>query len=201
VINGSYTDYVGGLSLVPNGAISLVADRLGNAYGSFESTSGSWAQAPSAPYVFTGADFSITMWFKLVSYGAYQALFDFGNGANGDSVVMFNNGNSFYFVLFNQGTYLDLTLASSLTTGVWTHMAVVTKVSVANSAVYINGVMQANGTQVMVRNVSRPGYFGKDDWNNYDDIMFDEIKLHSRALTATEVLNDYGYNQSYVSFV
>jgi hypothetical protein len=195
-----YTDLIGNVSLVPNGAISLVADRFGNQNSAFETTSDSWAQTPTSKYIFTGGDLSITMWFKLINYGPYESLFDFGNGVNGDSVCMFNDGTRFYYQAFNQNTNTELHLSSPFTVGMWTHLAVTSNAG-ANTTIYINGVVKASGPTQPLRNVTRAGYFGKDDWGNFVDVLYDEIKMYAKALSGAEVAKDYANNQSVFTYL
>jgi hypothetical protein len=85
IVNGSYTDYIGGMSLTPVGSVASVTGRWNNSNSSFETVSNSYAQAPASNY-FLGTSFSVTMWIKIPSVLSYTAVWDFGNGVNVNNV-------------------------------------------------------------------------------------------------------------------
>jgi hypothetical protein len=55
IINGSLQDYISGNTLTTTGAVALVPDRLGNALGSFQTPSNSYARAPASLYFASGS--------------------------------------------------------------------------------------------------------------------------------------------------
>jgi hypothetical protein len=145
VLNGSYTDFVGGATLSPQGGVVFVSDRLGNAQGSFQTTSGSYVTAPAGIY-FPGSSFSITMWVSVPSTGGVsKTLFDFSNGAGADNIMFINNNVG---VSCSYTTYVQITSANSgssvcvpppFTTGLWYHLAITYNISSLTGTVYLNG--------------------------------------------------------------
>jgi hypothetical protein len=196
VINGSYADYVGGGVLTPINAVSLVSDRLGNVKGAFQTLSSSYAQAPSGIY-FPGSSFSITMWIMAVTvpYG----FMDFGNGASNDNLILLLQRVYLYSANINTA----INYPTPLSTNAWMHYAITYNSSGLICKVYVNGAIIATATgQSLLRNVTRvSNYFGRDSWGYFANVAFDEVKIHSRALSAQEVLNDAVNNQSYISFI
>jgi hypothetical protein len=64
---------------------------------------------------------------------------------------------------------------------------------------YVNGTLLGSRTTADLRSVTRTqNFFGCSRWWNYRDANFDEIKIHSRALSFQEILADYSYNKSYM---
>jgi hypothetical protein len=91
-------------------------------------------------------------------------------------------------------------LPKNFTLNAWNHLAIAYDMPSLTTSVFVNGVLSASaGGQVQVRNVTRTSnYFGYS--GTYVNMMYDEIKFHGRALTAQEVLNDFNYNNSYITF-
>jgi hypothetical protein len=203
VINGSLTDYVGGMSLTKVGSVALVADRLGNALGAFQTVSNSYAQAPAGNYFNTGS-FSITIWTnKMDTIG--QVWMDFANGQASDNVILVSNHPSvcsYAISLEAYNTGYSLYCSGLLSTvGAWTHVAATYNLTSQVGSVYVNGLFVGSGTG-LVRNLTRLyNYFGHDAWNGFANLQFDEIKFHGRVLTAQEVLADFYNNASYISFI
>jgi hypothetical protein len=209
VINGSYSDYVSGQNLSPIGSVTLVTDRLSNSLGAFQTPSSSYAQAPAGLY-FASSSFSITMWVQWVSnLGSQAPLFDFSNGANSNNIHFPTNnigvcsvGN--YFEVISGSAAALLCTTSAFTVGTWYHVSITYNVTNLTGYMYVNGVQTGSnvGGMKQIQNVTRSqNYFGKDAWNGVGNWKFDEIKFHGRMLTAAEVLADFAYNKSYISFV
>jgi hypothetical protein len=196
---------VGGATLTPQGGVIFVPDRLGNTQGSFQTPSSSYAQAPVGIY-FPGTSFSITMWLNIANLSS-RALFDFCISGGSDNIVLTSNTggtpNSFWQI-YNGGSS-SYVAVPVFTPGVWYHLALTYNISSLTVYVYLNGnLTMSAGSQVAIRNVTRIyNYFGYSSFGTttFGNYMFDEIKIHGRALTAQEVLNDYAYNQSYIVFL
>ena len=55
--------------------------------------------APSNVY-FNG-DFSVSVWIKVINFGTWQRIFDFGNGPSSDNVLITtSNNNGYIFFCF-----------------------------------------------------------------------------------------------------
>jgi hypothetical protein len=210
VIGGSFQDYVGGQNLNPVGGVILAADRLGNANGSFQTPSNSYALAPPGIYFPAGNSFSITMWVLWVTNTGVAPFMDFGNGPAADNIYIVGNSPtacslSVYWSVY-QNTLFNLSCPTTVVyyvTNVWYHMAFTYSWPNLTSSIYFNGVRYGSkGSQYQIRNVTRlNNTFGRDSWGNYTNWRFDEIKFHGKELSAAEVANDYGYSQSYITFL
>jgi hypothetical protein len=193
--------------LTQNGSVSLIADRLGNAIGSFQTVSNSFATAPPG-YYFTSGSFSITMWVNIVNSSSV-VLFDFGNGDPADNVDMVTNQPGYcpsvaFFQVYSNSSGNFTCFPSALPVGVWLHLAFTYNITSLTASAYVNGNLTVSaGSQYTIRNVTRnSNNFGANSLGEFPgNYKFDEIKFHSRVLSAQEVLNDFAYNQSYVLFV
>lgn len=83
-----------------------------------------------------------------------------------------------------------LEVANALSTDKWTHIAITVKKNMLS--VYVNGVRKGSITS---QKYSGIGGFGnltfRNDGNNAQDAKYDEIRIWSRARTATELLKGY----------
>jgi hypothetical protein len=96
----------------------------------------------------------------------------------------------------------ELCTTSQFPIGAWTHLAITYDYSTTTVTLYINGVSVSSASSLSILGVTRTmNYFGKDAYSNWGNWKFDEIKIHSRVLTATEVLTDKNYGLSYISMV
>jgi hypothetical protein len=203
---------VGGSNLTTVGGVILTLDRFGNSQGSFQAPPNSYAKPPAGLY-FASGSFSITLWTQSQSSAANIPIFDFGNGAPLDNVVFIANEQasgatcspspSFLELDTTGGTRSNVCSSASFTVGTWYHLAVVYNQATLTAYVYLNGALATStGSQVTIRNVTRTNnYFGSDNWGAYGNWLFDEIKIHGRALSAQEVLNDFNNNSTYLTFV
>jgi hypothetical protein len=208
VIAGTYYDYVGGDDLKSNGAaFANVADRLANANGAFQTAgAASYAYAPTDFY-FKGSSFSITMWVNM-PITAQKVLMDFSNSVSGNNVIIATNTagtctSKAFMQVFNNAVSSTTCSSASGATNTWYHLATTYNILTLTSTIYVNGVLiGSTGTQQQVRNVSRNNnYFGRDSAGNHGNFRFDEIKFHSRELSAAEVSSDYANNRSYIWFI
>jgi hypothetical protein len=146
------------------------------------------------------------MWIKMVNANA-SVLMDFSNGVSSDNVhfVTYNPGVcSFpaYFQVLSNASY-SMACMQQFPSGVWLHVTVTYSILNLTSSAYVNGsLITSVGSQMQLRNLTRgTNYFGANSWGMYGNWMFDEVKFHSRVLSAQEVWNDMTYGKSYISFV
>jgi hypothetical protein len=217
IINGSYTDYISGRNLQPLSGVTLGTDRLGkDTQGAFQTygSSTSYVTAPAGNY-FSSGSFTITVWVNWMfnSGTLMQPLFDFNSAFGTDDIYFQINqagscptSNSWAQIFGGAaGTTCATVCPTSemfTTTGVWTHLTLAYDSASQWACIYKNGNLAVCSFVGQVRNVSRVNnYFGYSSWNYFSYVKLDEIKFHSRLLNATEVMSDYTYNKSYISFV
>jgi hypothetical protein len=207
IVSGSYKDYISGMDLTTTGGVTLVADRLGtDSTGAFltDGTTG-YASAPSGVY-FPGASFSMTLWVKLVSQSI--TMFDFAVGNSNDNIHFVTNyagacTSNTFLALFSGSMSSNVCQPSDFTVGVWTHVAITYDYSAATAKLYLNGAESVSaGSQKLISSVTRTSnYFGHDTYSNFGNWQFDEIKIHSRVLTAAEISYEYSSVNTYITFV
>jgi hypothetical protein len=193
IIAGSYTDYIAGKDLTANGGVTLVTDHTGSDTSGAFQTDGStgYASAPSGIY-FPAASFSITLWAYQITTSF--TMFDFTVDSANDHVEYTTSYPSFCSTgsmvhLYSGGVANNFCTTSQFPTGVWTHLAITYDYSTTTVTLYINGVSVDSANSLNIRGVTRTiNYFGRDSYNNWGNWKLDEIKIHSRVLTATEVL-------------
>jgi hypothetical protein len=114
IINGSYTDYVGGMSLTTVSGVASVADRWNNSNSSFQTVNSSYAQAPAGIY-FPGTSFSVMMWIKIPATQSYSSVWDFGNGQNANNIFFSSNPAATWYelALFSGATETDVMVHST----------------------------------------------------------------------------------------
>jgi hypothetical protein len=213
IINGSYQDFVGGsaYTLTPMSGVALIPDRFGNAQGSFQTQdmSNSCVAAPAGLY-FASGSFSVTMWINWMATSAnHQPLFDFGTNTLGVNDVIFQlivqtycSDKSYMSLALTSSSHVEVCTTSSISVGVWTHLAVTYSIATTAINIYLNGVPSGNLNTLTIQNVTRTkNFFGYNNWGDTVKANFDEIKFHSRVLSSAEVLSDYNFNQSYITFV
>ena len=48
------------------------------------------------PGVYFNGDFSVSAWIKVIKFGNWQRVFDFGNGRSNDNVMIFTSTSEGY---------------------------------------------------------------------------------------------------------
>ena len=76
----------------PNKATSLINTRLVN--NSYLWLNEGYVTVP--PGVYFNGDFTVSAWIKVIKFGGYQRVFDFGNGPNKENVMMITSTNEGY---------------------------------------------------------------------------------------------------------
>ena len=197
------------------GPFSVGAGKVGSALSltanntdSGAPTSGGYVVMPQA--ILAGATtMTIAAWFKINSNLQYQRIFDIGGvggtGAATASMYLTPNGNTGHLQFTirtaqpDGGTFAreDITdgtpsgTPTTMSTGVWWHVAVVLDAS--GGRLYLNGNQVGSTTPMTMR----PSTLGNtpNDWigrsqfavNPYLDGAIDEFRVYNRGLTATEI--------------
>jgi hypothetical protein len=205
VINGLYIDFISAANLVP-GCSTLLSDRFGNANGAFSTASSCRVTAPTFNYFNGAGPFSITMWLYMNS-ASQRGIMDFTYNINDDIVISAfsttfcsSPATKLGWSVYQGGSGSSVCLTPSISTAVWTHVAVT--YSSGTQCVYLNGGGGCVYTGRMINSYSRNyNYFGYNTWGQYGSYGMDEIKFHGRVLSAAEIASDRAYGQSYISYV
>jgi len=140
-------------------------------------------------------DFTAIGWVYVRSYASWSRLFDFGNGAGQDNVLIaITNGSSGYPVLDVKGGNNGGNLQSSaqIPLNQWVQLAATQ--SGTTQTLYINGQQVAQQSGGPENNVARTlNYIGRSNWgaDAYLDGKISQLKIYSRARTQAELVTDY----------
>jgi hypothetical protein len=149
-------------------------------------------------------NFSFTAWFKLNSLSGYQTIFSKSTGTNVDNryALYLNNNKLQTFMQGNQGATgpdVDITSAVTLVKNKWYFICAVYER--ANTLkLYVDGYLDSSGTISQWQNVdiqnsttfklgayANPG----DSPTNFTNGNIAYFKAHKKALSSTEVLQNY----------
>jgi hypothetical protein len=171
----------------------LVPDDTFGSCLSFDGASDYVSLPPGA-----AADFSqgltFEAWALYDALASWSRVFDFGNGPDGDNLVLANQATSNNLVLqvYRGGNRAELLAEGRLKTGEWMHLAGTVDSSGAG-VLYVNGEQAAAGPLQAPANLARlNNYIGKSNWQT--DALFRgkvaSVRVYNRALTADEVRHD-----------
>jgi len=147
--------------------------------------------AQIAPANMFNGDFTAIGWVYVRSYASWSRLFDFGNGAGQDNVLIaITGGPGGYPVLFANGGNLGSSTLMPLNQ--WAQLAATQ--SGTTQTLYINGQQVAQQTGGPEANVTRNlNYIGRSNWGSdaYLDGKIAQLRMYNRALTSDELVSDY----------
>ncbi|XWK86464.1 MAG: LamG-like jellyroll fold domain-containing protein [Phormidium sp.] len=138
--------------------------------------------------------FSVEVWVRYNSLKFYSRIFDFGNGAGVDNLLLCNEGGSNNLLLFVRrgGAEQGIQVAGFLDVGKWMHIAVTQDPS-GGTKIYKNGQLIQSGTCHLPNSVNRTlNYIGRSNWsdNGYFDGQMAEFRFWNRARTPEEIKAD-----------
>jgi hypothetical protein len=154
-------------------------------------TGGSYATLPADVYF--DQDFTIIAWVKVTSVTSWARIIDFGNGPNGDNVLLAaSDGPSGNVALRSGTTQFDSTTV--LTPGTWYHITGRVKTD-GRADIFINGSVDAtNYGTTLPASVTRTNcYIAKSNWDSdaYLDGLIGELRIYRGALSDAKVYDDY----------
>ena len=138
-------------------------------------------------------DFTISTWVKVDANATWARVFDFGSGTGTYMCLSPASGGAsvrYAITTSGGGGEQQLNRAGNLSTGVWHHLAVT--LSGSTGVLYVDGV-PANTNLSMTLKPSSLGsttqnYIGKSQYTDpYLTGSVDDLRIYSRALSATEV--------------
>ena len=180
-----------------NGASISTTDgyAVGSASLQLVGSSSQYVQVPAFSTGSTGLTFAC--WFRSNNNPTWARIFDFGNGAGSDNILVGLNGGLvlYVFVGGNADTPgLDNPVTPNVNDNVWRHFAW-TLTTTGTWSVYIDGVnvWTATGRYYPNAITRTTNYLGKSNWDNpYFTGAIDEFRIHSTALGAADVYELYG---------
>jgi hypothetical protein len=203
------------------GPFNITAGKVGNALSltannadSGAPTSGGYVQMPPS-LLSTSPAMTIATWFKINSNLPFERIFDIGGvggtGAATASMYLTPNGNTGHLQFTIRtaqpagGTFTreDITdgtpsgTPTTMSTGVWWHLAVVLDAS--GGRLYLNGALVGSNTTMVMRpptlGATPNDWIGRSEFaiNPYFDGAIDEFRIYNRGLSATEISALYNF--------
>jgi hypothetical protein len=190
--NGNANDESGnGLNATVQGAV-LTTNRFGITNSAYYLGGSAYLRLPTLSF---GSNFTISAWFSYDTFSGrqWQRVFDFGNGAGIDNIILCqpSNTNRIGFELDNGvGGNTRIEYAVNLQTGRFYHATCVFS-NAADMRLYLNGHVPAQAQiAVIYRQGNRTNNFlGRSNWGS-DSLLkgaLDDIRIYNRALSSDEV--------------
>jgi hypothetical protein len=194
-----------------NGAsISNVDYKVDGSSLYLSSASSQYVQAPNYTPGTNGLTFSC--WYKSNGSGNWARIFDFGNGASSDNILLSTNGqglNQLAFSSFSGATERNFYLTDmNYNDNVWRHITWTLTYAAPGSVtstwnIYINGVFKTTTTNCYPNpNVTRTNaYIGRSNWSvdAYYNGYIDDFRIYNRVLSASEAASLYSNsNMNYI---
>ena len=147
--------------------------------------------AQLAPANMFNGDMTAIGWVYVRSYQAWSRLFDFGNGAGEDNVIIavtaVGNGYPVFYA-----DAVNLQSSTQMPLNQWAQLAATQ--SGTTQTLFINGQQVAQQTGGPEANVTRNyNYIGRSNWGSdaYLDGKIAQLRMYNRALTSDELVDDY----------
>ena len=134
-------------------------------------------------------NFTFMAWLRWDVLNAGSRVFDFGNGAGSDNILLSYGGttNKLYYAVCNGPTGQSFVVSDAFTTGQYVHVAAV--VRSGTMYLYANGTLIGTKTGVTLNNVSRSNcYIGKSNWADpYFYGNMDEVSIWNIGLSQSQI--------------
>jgi hypothetical protein len=172
------------------GGTSYTTDRFGNATGAIQlnGTNG-YVAVPTG--VWFNSSFTVSGWVKPTSYNNWSRLFDFGNGAPNDNVLLAisngTTGNLHADIRIGTGTN-PVTTITKPPLNKWSHLVFMHDGT--DAKIYMNGVLAGSASMPLPQFITRVNnYIGRSGWtaDAYANAAFDDFMIYNRALTLNEI--------------
>ncbi len=133
----------------------------------------------------------------MLEKGNAPTLFDFGNGADSDNIIMnFHGSLQPKSSVRVEDSSNFLTSNKKINLNEWNHLAFIVKDKLGY--LYLNGTVVTKAVTHMPRNIPRSyNYIERSNWEDELPVKadFDDIKICNRGLTDIEVFNDFSNNK------
>ena len=140
-----------------------------------------------------GGDVSFNWWGHFETFHSYSRVFDFGDGANVDNVVLCNEGGSdqIRVAVKSGSSSLGDVYASTISSNVNTHIVLRMSTSPDLVDVFINGDLSHSVTMTgPFPTLTRDNHWmGRSNWgnNDYFDGWMQAFSVYKRALSDSEI--------------
>ena len=151
-INVDTNDIIANANIYDGVKVSYVNDRLNKPNSTLYLTV-IHCSVPSNAYFY--GDFTFSIWFYFEQFSHDARIFDFGDPAHRENVVLYLNSNNILsFFIDNYGTSLEtVNSLNSISLKVWYHVALTLKNTTGK--MYINGAYSNSASCYIPRNIIR----------------------------------------------
>jgi len=162
----------------------------GQGYLKLTSTSSQYLTLPAFTTGTNGLTFSF--WFRSTSTQTWGRVFDFGNGAPSNNIIVSVNDNNLTFSLPGYNNYTTIYVNDN----VWRHIVWI--LTNSDWKIYVNGILHTTYTTNIAypQNISRTlNYLGRSNWSAdpYFNGGISDFRFYNRAVSGIEVSYIY-YN-------
>jgi len=154
----------------------------------------------TSPFYTTNNGLSFACWFKAdPSNGTWARIFDFGNGAGIENIILFiNSGNLGFSVLQAASSYQKENVIPNVCDNTWRHIAW-TMDSSKGWLIYLNGVLTKTYSDGFYPNsvMRNYQYIGRSNWAVDPYLMgcIADFRIYNTAISQTDITNIF--NQSF----
>jgi hypothetical protein len=160
---------------------------------------------------FNGSSFTVQSWVYVTAVGNWNRIFDFGNGANSNNILLSNTfGTTGKPGIYIEGSQFQSTYpgASTVLLNAWHQICCTFTLNTSGNTnqgiarIYIDGQQYGSGTTSKPVNIVRNNcYIGKSNWGNPPDPNMQggigSLQIYNGALTDAEMLSNYNTTKSY----
>lgn len=149
--------------------------------------------------------FSVTTWAKFSAAGAWERIFDIGNGTDANNIFLGrqNTSNNLVLGIHDPGTDNYLVATNAIADTNW-HFWGITCDGNGGCRLYKDGVKIAQSSTMKIpANIARTkNYIGKSNWSAdaYFEGGVDEFKIFDANLSDTQIQNIYNYESSHKNY-
>jgi len=160
------------------------------------SLSGSSQYVSIPSFSFGGGNYTICFWYKYTSTGNFSRIFDFGNGAPSNNIlVSLHNTNTLNFYKNDSNGLTDNTtlMTSTSNDSTWRHIALVytiTSGTSGNLVSYVNGANTKSIATTTPLKTSRTNhYIGRSNWSTdaYFNGFISDFRVYETALNNAQI--------------
>jgi hypothetical protein len=145
--------------------------------------------------MFTG-DFTAITWIYLRSYQSWSRVFDFGNGAGVNNIILAATGSTTGEPVYANINSSNLQANVQVPLNRWVQLVAVQEGN--TGLIYMNGQLIASATNNGGTTIANRiyNYIGRSNWEQdaYLDAKIASIKIYNRSLRSSEILTDYHTN-------
>jgi hypothetical protein len=160
---------------------------------------------------FNGSSFTVQSWVYVSVLGNWNRIFDFGNGANSNNILLSNTfGTTGKPGIYIEGSQFQSTYPGSSTVllNAWHQICCTFTLNTSGNTnlgvakIYVDGQPHGSGTTGKPVNIVRNNcYIGKSNWGNPPDPNMQggigSLQIYNGALTDAEMLSNYNTTKSY----